>query len=145
MIKSILKKLAGGDSTSHIASPPQPPEASAAKVDPAPEPVSTGLPPVKLPRRVIEAPVKFVGGPSAEVSQPGVRILAQVTPKGDECRLTVEREVLPGLSWHFDRAPAAEESPLVAALFSADADVESVLLDGPRVVITRKAIYYRDW
>ncbi|MGE4160029.1 MAG: NifU family protein, partial [Planctomycetota bacterium] len=47
--------------------------------------------------------------------------------------------------WHFDRAPAAEESPLVAALFSADADVESVLLDGPRVVITRKAKYNRDW
>lgn len=143
MIKDILRKLKGqtesATAAGATAAAPEAPQTAT----PAPE--HPAMPPVKQPRRVIDAPVKFMDSQVLDAGQGGVRILAQVTPKGDECRLTAEREVLPNLSWFFGSPPSGEDSPLVTALFAADADVESVLLDGPRVVITRKAKYNRDW
>ena len=95
-------------------------------------------------RKVIEAPLLM--GETEEVgASEDIKIKAQPSRAGDECKFMVNRPIFAGHSWFFKDTDAAKGSPLAEVLFAADGDVETVLLHNTTVTLTRKNKADRNW
>ncbi|MDJ0867500.1 MAG: NifU family protein [Myxococcota bacterium] len=87
------------------------------------------------PRTVIQAPVIEQAAPTEPPPADGeVRIKAQPSTDGSQCRFLLSRAVLPGRSWWYPDAASAAGSPLAAGLL-AHAEVDTVLVDDATVVV----------
>ncbi len=73
----------------------------------------------------------------------GFRMHAERTPNPNSIKWVLSRDVVAGVAGaHFDRAPAADESPLAHALFGVDG-VEGVFLGPSFVTVTKGEA--REW
>ncbi|HRI89128.1 MAG TPA: NifU family protein [Candidatus Hydrogenedentes bacterium] len=106
-----------------------------------PEPEQLAGPPKK--RRVVNAPI-LEEAVETETWSADVRIKARVEKDKGACVLMLDRPVLEGNSAWFPNAQKAELSPLAQAIFSIDG-VESVLLHGYTITITRRPTMHGDW
>ena len=95
-------------------------------------------------RVVIQAPV-LIDSPSENDDNSQIKIKAQPSKMGDECRFMLNREVFKDYSWFFPHAESAKESLLAETLFAADDDVETVLFHDTTFTITRKNKTEKNW
>lgn len=112
--------------------------ASASAESAAPSPPPTAGSPGDVQRRaVISAPrLREAVAEVATTDDGAILVKAEVAQSGDECRFLANRAILAGFSWWYPEASAAEDSPLVAALFALEG-VASVLVDDTTLTITR--------
>ena len=96
-------------------------------------------------REVVQAP-RLVDAPEEAPKEDdgSIRIKAEVSKAGDECRFLTNRTILAGFSWWYEEAQDAMDSPLPTALFELE-EVESVLVDDSTVVVTRSGDRFADW
>ena len=121
--KPTLDELMGGIDTSE---------------DPEPSP-----PAAPKQRKVVYAPVLETVSKLAE-SSADIRIKARIDKNG-ACVVLVDRPVLDGHSaWFPSAKSAAGVSPLAESIFAIDG-VETVLLHGYTVTVTRKPTLHGDW
>jgi Fe-S cluster biogenesis protein NfuA len=96
-------------------------------------------------REVVQAPRLVDASENAPEEDDGsIRIKAEVSKAGDECRFLTNRTILEGFSWWYEEAQDAVDSALPASLFEVDG-VESVLVDDSTVVVTRAGDRFADW
>ncbi len=93
-------------------------------------------------RRTIQAQ-DIIDDPDFEQSE-DILIKAQPSMQNDQCKFTINRPVLPGLSWWFGSFESAEGSPLGQALFSIEG-VETVLIHDDSITVTRGDKTIVDW
>ena len=94
-------------------------------------------------RRLVNAPV-IEDAPAGEGWSADVRIRARIEKDNGACVLMVDRPVLEGHSAWFPTKNTADVSPLAKALFDIDG-VETVLIHGYTVTITRRPTMHGDW
>jgi Fe-S cluster biogenesis protein NfuA len=141
--------------TNDAAPPTAPPTAPATAPATAPVPIpateskSTGPSAISAEavreREMVQAP-RLADAPekAPEEDDGSIRIKAEVSKAGDECRFLTNRTILDGFSWWYEEAQDAVDSPLPAALFEMEG-VESVLVDDSTVVVTRAGDRFADW
>lgn len=93
-------------------------------------------------RTVIQAPVLALEAELVDLDE--VRIKAEPSANGDECRFMVNRALFEGHSWWFPNFESAEGSPLAESIFSVD-EVETLLALESTFTITRKDKTQKDW
>lgn len=74
-----------------------------------------------------------------------VRIKAQPSADNSECKFMINRTLFEKASWFFSSRGATRGSALAEAVFNADADVESVLVHGSTLTISRLDKGATDW
>lgn len=94
------------------------------------------------PRTVVQAPVLASEPEMADSDE--IKIKAEPTVTGDECRFMVNRSLFDGHSWLFANFESADGSLLAESLFSVD-DVETLLVHGSTITVTRKDKTQKDW
>jgi len=138
IFKNLVNSITGKPDTPEETPAPAESAASAPSPEPAPKPVP------RPPRLVVEAPLIRDGGPSDDDPN-AVRIKAQPSADNSECKLMLDRQLLEGGSWYFSSRGATRGSALAEAIFAADADIESVLVHGSTLTITRLDKGASDW
>lgn len=139
-----IRKILGGTGQREEAAAPEAPRRYIPPAAPSTQVQSSPL--ERAPdegRRMIQ-PVLLGEGDNG-AAQDKILVKAQPSRSDDLCTFMLNREVLEGYSWFFRDASAAKDSPLAEAIFAMDSDVESVLLFGSTVTLTRKDKRSRDW
>lgn len=162
VIKKDEKPLPGRPSAPSVAAPTPAtaPKPAAAAPKSAPAPAAT-RPPANDPFTILTdepkaaAPVEAPAGPrilqpkvlmpeQEPLAEGEIRIKAQPSKAGDECKFMVSQALFEGHSWVFANKDAAKGSPLAERIFAID-DVESLTIYGSTATITRKSKTVRDW
>lgn len=121
-----LDELMGGIDTSEDDAPPSP-----------------ARPPFK-PRRIVNAPILTESDDDSSAWSADIRIKARVEKDNRTCVFLVDRPVLEGHSAWFPTRNSAVGSPLAESIFAIEG-VDSVLIHGFTVTVTREPILHGDW
>ena len=135
-VKKIFSNTDSVEVTNSVVSEPTPPAMDSSGES------GDNFPDLPTERMTINLPVIKESNSSPQSDE--ILIKAQPSVANDQCIFMVNRTLLEDYSWFFSNFESAEDSPLVEALFSLE-DVESVLILGSTLTLTRKDKTIVDW